>query len=97
MTTPTEREDKLLKKFSDKLPEDWRTRVEAMSTEVLKAEVILVSANENANQLLKEADEELAEAKDRYADLGAGYKEATTENKLKLKFLLRHLEANGAI
>ncbi len=97
MPTNIEREDKLQKKFEDKLPEDWRTRIQAMDTETLKATVIEVSTNENDNQTHREEDEELAAKKEAYADTLAPYKDASTVNKLKLKFLLRELERNGAV
>jgi hypothetical protein len=97
MTTNIERDDKLEKKFVDKLPEDWRTRVQAMSNEELKALVIEVANNENENQKKKEEDIELQDAKEAYAAAGAEYKEATSLNKLRIKYVLRELNRNGAV
>ncbi len=97
MATDIERADKLEKKFTDKLPEDWRVRVQAMSTDELKAAIIEVSHNENENQRAKEADEVLAEAHAKHADLAAPYKDNSSIHKLKIKFVLRELERNGAI
>ncbi len=97
MPTDIEREDKLDKKFNDKLAEDWREGVKRMTTEQLKATVIEVATNENENQKKKEEDQGLADAKEAYGVAGAEYKDGTTINKLKIKFVLRELERNGAV
>ena len=97
MPTDIEREDKLEKKFNKVLPEDWRVRVQAMSTEELKAIVIEVASNENDNQKKKLEDLDLIDAHEKYANLVAPYKEGTSINALKIRFTLRELERNGAV
>ena len=85
---------KLLKKF-EKIEEAWRDRVGAMGVDELKAMVVEVTKNEAQNQEVKEMDEDLQRAKAEYDTANLGYKEATTINKLKVKFTLRHLKAKG--
>ncbi len=86
-----ENEEKLLKKF-EKIDEDWRHRVEVMGPAEIKAILVEVTQNEATNQEMKEDDEELAQAKAAYDAAGLGYKEATTMNKLKIKFAVRQLK-----
>ena len=97
MPTDIEREDKLEKKFINNLPEDWRVRVLAMSTDELKAVVVQVASDENDNQKNKEDDIELVEVGAKYDELAAPYKDDSTIHKLKIKFALRELSRNAAV
>lgn len=97
MPTNIERDDKLEKKFVNNLPEDWRVRVLAMTTEELKAVVVEVASDENDNQKNKEDDIELTEVGNKFDELNAPYKDNSAIHKLKIKFALRELNRNGAI
>jgi 16S rRNA C1402 (ribose-2'-O) methylase RsmI len=83
-------------KFQD-LPEDWKSLVETMGVEQLKNELMLIVNSEDQNQKNKEDDQHLQEVKLAYIDAAAGYKEATKANKLKMKYVFRHLVDKGAI
>jgi len=79
------------------LPPEWKDAVEAMSVDNLKNEMVSVSSNEHENQKNKEEDQDLASKKELYKEAGAGYKEASKANKLKIKYVLRHLSDKGAL
>lgn len=87
-------DEKLLKKF-ERIDTEWRDRVGVMDSAGLKAILVEVTQNEAQNQEMKEQDEDLASAKEAYDTAGAGYKESTAMNRLKIKFALRHLKAQG--
>lgn len=87
-------EDKLLKKF-EKIDGDWRHNAESGSVDQLKAILVEVTRNEGINQEEKSNDETLAAAKAAKEAAEFKYKDATAMNKLKIKFILRHLEASG--
>jgi hypothetical protein len=89
-------DEKLQKKF-EQLPVEWRDKVATMTVEDLNAALAEVAKNENENQLNKENDQDLAEKKESYSFASAQYKEATTANKLRTKFLIRVLGDRGAL
>jgi hypothetical protein len=92
--TAMDPEAALLKKF-EKIDQEWRDTVSAMPVDELKAQLIQVTKNEHENQAAKEQDEDLEQRKRDYEFAASGYKDATQINKLKLKFLVRHLKAKN--
>lgn len=86
------KDEKFEKDCEKYLPEDWRNTAGAMSAVELKGALVEISKSEEWNQKLKDEDGELVDAKEAFAALGAGYKEATKVNRLKIKFALKELK-----
>jgi hypothetical protein len=79
------------------LPQDWRTKVEALSIDDLKNELMVVVDNERENLKNKDEDQHLKEAKESYTDAAAQYKEASKAHKLMINYVLRILGDKGAV
>lgn len=92
--TALEADEKLAKKFAE-LDPDWREKVEASGIEGVKGLLVEVQKNEELNQDMKEQDQDLASAKETYDTAGAGYRESTKANKLKIRYALRKLKSLG--
>jgi hypothetical protein len=60
-----------------------------MSVDKLRDKLGEIALNQEAVQDAKENDQDLASAKETYDTAGAGYKEATKMNKLRVKFIRR--------
>lgn len=79
----------------DDLPVDFKDAVAQASPDEIRVRMSQVASAEVENQKAKKNDLDLAEARVRYQDAGAQYKEASKQNKLKQKFCHQVLQDKG--
>jgi hypothetical protein len=81
-------------KFQD-LDNEFKDAVAAMATEDINKKISDVAKNQEAVDEAKKADPQLAEAKEAVKVAGAGYKEATKMNRLRIQYAMRVLGDRG--
>ncbi len=79
----------------DSLSEDFKDAVGAKSLEEIKDTLSDIAKAEEANQAAKAADEDLAAKKEQAKFASEVYREATKENKTKIKFIISVLADKG--
>jgi len=79
------------------LPEEFKDAIVAMDAQTINLRIAEIAKNEQENQELKKEDEHLNDLKAQVTDASAGYKEATKQNKLKIKFARQVLKDKGAV
>lgn len=79
----------------EELAPEWKQALEDASDEEVKVKVSVVALNEQDNQNLKDADEDLASAKEAVKVASEQYVSATKVNKAKIKYAKYLLESRG--
>lgn len=79
----------------DDLDSDFKDAAANMSPDELNGRIAEVAKNEQENLKNKREDEDLKEKKAQVTEAGKGYKEASKQNTLRIKFLMRVLGDKG--
>lgn len=79
----------------DDLDSDFKTTVENMSDDEIKAKIFEVACNEVDNLKAKKDDQDLKDAKERAKMAGEVYVEATKFNKMRIGYAKYILESRG--
>jgi predicted carbohydrate-binding protein with CBM5 and CBM33 domain len=80
--------------FAD-LDLEFKDAIASMSTEDINKRIAEVAKNQEENLKAMKEDQQLAEAKAAAASAGAGYKEATKMNRLRVRYAMEILGARG--
>ena len=83
------------KDIFDDLDSDFKDTAANLSPDELNARIAEVAKNEQDNLKHKKEDEDLKEKKAQATAAGAQYKEASKQNNLRIKFLMRVLGDKG--
>jgi hypothetical protein len=79
----------------DDLPMDFKEAVEHLAPEEINMRIAEVAKSEVENLENKKADQDLAEKLAAAKEAGAQYRDATKQNKLKIRFMKRVLGDKG--
>lgn len=83
------------KTLEEQLPPEFIDAVKSMGPTEINERISTVAKGEVENQAAKEADDDLAAAKEKASELAGPYSDASKLNKLKLKYLHQQLKAKG--
>lgn len=77
------------------LDSDFKDSAAAMGEGEIRTRIAETTLNQEALMDAKGKDQDLAQKKEAYSTAGAGYREATKANKLRVKYLRYMLEVKG--
>lgn len=79
----------------EELGDDFKDALNGLGLDSLKAKLAEVAKGEEANQSAKKADEDLNRLKEQVKNASLGYNEVTKTNRLKMRYIIRHLADAG--